>query len=126
MKESFGNFLVRMHVEYMGRTGKRLSQNEYARTVVGVSPATFSQWATDSRLPTGENIEILAKVYGEEIYDRLGLDRPMPKNPILREIIKELADASDTEQQEVLEIVQRMRQPEENSNPGNSSPAFSG
>ena len=77
---------------------KQLAQNDVAR-LMGVDNTSFSQWITGTRLPTTENIALLAEglaKYNQKWADRVweirGLERPMPKNPRIQKLVSILLD----------------------------------
>ncbi len=67
--------LMEAYVEYVGKRKRPVSQNEFARKRLGVSPASYSQWVNGIRLPDFGNCVILAKALGPEIFDIMGYPR---------------------------------------------------
>lgn len=87
---------------------KSLSQALYARRVLHVNPMNFSGYKNGERMPSGENLDNLAKAVGNVIYDIVGVPRKMPNNPILRQISEDWNKLSRKKQEEVLNVVNNL------------------
>jgi transcriptional regulator with XRE-family HTH domain len=72
---TFPDFLERKFLEWQQRQGKRKTIVEFAN-YLGVSQAVISMWLNGSRKPNQASIQLLAKTFGAEVYDALGLPRP--------------------------------------------------
>src|SRR5574340_257094 len=73
----FPEFLEQKYVDWLHRNGKRKSLEEFA-SYLGVSQPLISHWLSGHRRPGPANIKMLAEVFGPEVYDSLGLQRPNP------------------------------------------------
>lgn len=77
----FSEYLLRKIQEYEKDRGQRTSLDKFAE-YLGVSRPLVSYWLKGTT-PSLENVQILAKKFGPEIYDVLDLPRP---NPYLQRI----------------------------------------
>ena len=94
-KERLSKLILDVLLEYPLIARKPLSQNEIA-VMLGVDTSSFSQWATQKRLPTGDNIYSFArgiealpkgrKGWIKKYYETMGIPMPVPADLI------ELAD----------------------------------
>lgn len=67
--------LMEAYVDYVQRRKRPVSQNEFARKGLGVSPVSYSQWITGTRMPDYQNVIILSRTLGVEIFDIMGFPR---------------------------------------------------
>ena len=80
--ENFSNWITKKFVEWQAAEGKRKTIEEFA-AYLGTSRPLVNMWMNGNKKPGGENIKILAELFGNEIYDVLDLPRP---NPYLQKI----------------------------------------
>ena len=74
MKE-FKRFLELRFLDWQKESGGRRTVEEFAK-YIGVGKSTLSMWWNGERVPQGENIHKLSLIFGLEVYDALGLERP--------------------------------------------------
>ena len=67
--------LMEAYVDYVQKRKRPVSQNEFARKGLGVSPVSYSQWVTGTRMPDYQNVIILSRTLGAEIFDIMGYPR---------------------------------------------------
>lgn len=79
---NFPEYIEIKFLEWQKNMGKRKNVEDFA-AYIGVSQATLSQWMNGKRTPGGENIRLLAEIFGNEVYDIFNLPRP---NPYLQKI----------------------------------------
>ena len=77
MSLTFPEFLEQKFLEWQMKNGERKNLYQFA-SYVGVSHGTMSFWINGVKKPSDDNIERLAVLFGNEIYDVLGLSRPNP------------------------------------------------
>lgn len=75
--ETFSNWITRKFVEWQAREGKRKSIEEFS-TYIGVSRPLLNMWMNGHKKPGRDNIDLLAEIFGNEIYEIMGLPRPNP------------------------------------------------
>lgn len=74
----FAAWITRKFVEWQAEQGTRKTLNDFA-AYLGVSRPLLNMWMNGTKpRPGPENIRVLAEVYGDEIYDVLGMPRPDP------------------------------------------------
>lgn len=73
----FSDYLEQKFIEWQMKEGKRKTIEDFA-AYIGVSQPTISMWLANRRIPATENVKLLADIFGFEIYDILGLERPDP------------------------------------------------
>ena len=73
---AIGELLNRKHLQMQVDEGKRISISELARRVK-TSQQNMSAWMLGQSVPDGPNISLLADYFGDEIYDALGMRRPV-------------------------------------------------
>jgi len=64
-------------LEWERNEGKRKTMVQFAE-YLGVAQPSLSAWATGKYVPKGQNLAKIAEKLGYEIYDVLGIPRPMP------------------------------------------------
>jgi len=74
---NFPTFLENQFLVWQQKSGKRRSLEEFA-AYLGISQPLLSLWLNGRRKPGSGNIEMLAQVFGPEVYDALDLPRPDP------------------------------------------------
>ena len=72
---TFPEYLVSKFLEWQHRQGKRQTIADFAN-YLGASQSIVSYWMNGSRKPNQTNIQLLARTFGDEVYDALGLPRP--------------------------------------------------
>jgi transcriptional regulator with XRE-family HTH domain len=77
MKMPFPELLEQKFLEWQMEKGERKTLYEFAN-YLGVSHGTISFWINGVKKPSDSNIEKLAELFGNEIYDALDLPRPNP------------------------------------------------
>jgi len=75
--DTFPQWINRKFVEWQASQGKRKTVEEFA-IYLGVSRPLLNMWMNGNKKPGRENINLMAEVFGNEIYDVLGLPRPNP------------------------------------------------
>ena len=72
---TFPEFLERKFLEWQQQQGRRQTIADFAG-FLGVSQAVVSMWLNGSRKPNVPSVQLLAREFGLEVYDALGLPRP--------------------------------------------------
>ena len=103
--EAMENYLQAAYVGYVQKKGRITSAAEFAK-YLGVSNTSLSQWMNGQRLPTGNNVHMLAAKLGPEVYDILGQPRRMPDNPDIERIIQGYFEMNEAERQELLDFIE--------------------
>lgn len=80
--EKFPDWITRKFVEWQAKEGKRKTIEDFA-AYLGTSRPLVNMWMNGNKKPGKENINILAELFGNEIYDVLEIPRP---NPYLQKI----------------------------------------
>jgi len=62
-------------LEWQQKTGGRRTVKQFAE-YIGVGQTTVSGWWNEGRKPEGDNVSKLARLFGTDVYDVLGLPRP--------------------------------------------------
>lgn len=91
IKEAFAMWLEINFLEWQADIKKRASLQDFADHI-GYSRPLISLWLGGQRLPTEEGIARLAELFGPEIYDIMGLNRPDPDLQRLSKIWKHIPD----------------------------------
>jgi len=99
---SFSEFLFSKLQEFEKQRGQRTSLDKFAE-YLGVSRPLVSYWLKGT-LPSLENIQLLAKKFGPEVYDVLGLPRP---NPYLQKINQVFEKLSPEHQRQLAQDAER-------------------
>ena len=99
----FTTLLERKFLEWQLETGGRKSQAEFAQ-YIGVKRGTLTMWLNGDHFPERDNVNKLAKVLGDEVYDAMNLPRP---NPYLQTINKVFERLSPEQQQKLAEMAER-------------------
>lgn len=73
----FPDWITRKFVEWQALQGKRKTIEDFA-AYLGTSRPLVNMWMNGNKKPGKENINILAELFGNEIYDVLELPRPNP------------------------------------------------
>jgi len=77
---TFPEFLEKKYLEWQLAAGRKTIVEFSA--FLGVSQPLLSMWMNGKKRPGVENIKILSEIFGLEVYDSLGIDRPNPYLPI--------------------------------------------
>lgn len=85
MNLTFPEFLEQKFLEWQMKNGERKNLYQFA-SYVGVSHGTMSFWINGVKKPNGDNVERLALLFGNEIYDALELPRPNPYQQIINRV----------------------------------------
>ncbi len=72
---NFPKYLERKYLEWQQQKGERKTIEEFA-AYLGVSQGIVSFWMNGRRKPNQLSVEMLAGVFGLEVYDALDLPRP--------------------------------------------------
>ena len=75
--KTFTDWINRKFVEWQANEGRRKTIEEFA-AYLGTSRPLVNMWMNGNKKPGKENINILAELFGNEIYDVLDLPRPNP------------------------------------------------
>jgi len=100
---SFPEYLERKYLEWQNSLGKRKTVEEFAAWL-GVSRPLMTMWLNGKRRPGTENLKLLSAVFGNEVYDILGIERP---NPYLQKINQLFERISPEHQQKLAEDAER-------------------
>jgi transcriptional regulator with XRE-family HTH domain len=98
-KTKIGKWIWKKYLDWLAEGGYR-SQAEFARSLQ-IDNTVLNHYINGRRLPTGDNIEKLAKL-GPEIYDLLGLVRPDPK---IQALLNAIYSASPEQLDAILNFV---------------------
>jgi transcriptional regulator with XRE-family HTH domain len=74
---NFSDWITRQYLEWQTEQGIRKTLEEFA-AYVGVSRPLINMWMNGNQKPGKENINVLAELFGNDIYDALDLPRPNP------------------------------------------------
>jgi transcriptional regulator with XRE-family HTH domain len=91
---TFPEYIERKYLEWQNNQGKRKSIDDFA-VYIGISQPTLSMWMSGKRAPGIKTINLLADIFGNEVYDALGLPRP---NPHLQTITRNFEFLSEEKQ----------------------------
>lgn len=99
---TFSEYLLNKLQEYEKQRGQRTSLDKFAE-YLGVSRPLVSYWLKGT-IPSLENIQLLARKFGPEVYDVLDLPRP---NPYLSKINQVFENLSEDHQRQLAEDAER-------------------
>lgn len=99
----FTTLLERKFLEWQLETGGRKSQAEFAQ-YIGVKRGTLTMWLNGDHFPERDNVNKLANVLGNEVYDALDLPRP---DPNLQSINYRWPNISPERQRKLAELAQQ-------------------
>ena len=77
-KMTLTSWLTNEFREWEKSTGHRQTVSAFARRM-GIKQPTLNRWMNGDSTPDGDNLRILAKHLGTEIYEVLGLPLPKPE-----------------------------------------------
>lgn len=83
MTVKFPEYIEKKYLEWQNQEGKRKSIEEFAM-YLGVSQPALSHWMSGNRTPSVSTIQLLADIFGDEVYDVLDLPRPNPYLQIVK------------------------------------------
>lgn len=109
---NISELLKKRWTQYFLDNQGRVSQNEYAKHL-GISGANLSNYILDLRKPEGQQVINLADALGPIVYDKLGLPRRMPRDPLLLEIIDNLDALTVDEQKDLLRKMKELKEKKE-------------
>jgi transcriptional regulator with XRE-family HTH domain len=75
MEMNFPEFLEKRYLEWQNEQGKRKTLEEFAG-YIGVSRPLLNMWMNGNRQPGVESLRLLSNIFGLEVYDLLGYERP--------------------------------------------------
>lgn len=110
--DTFPQWINRKFVEWQASQGKRKTVEEFA-IYLGISRPLLNMWMNGNKKPGRENINLLAEVFGNEVFDVLGLPRPNPYLQRVNRVWEFLPEAiqkriaEDAEKYETTNEVQR-------------------
>ena len=88
----FSQWLFHKYLDWQGELGQRKSLTAFA-AYIGVSQPQITAYLKGDYLPKGENLGKMAAVLGVEIYDVMGMPRPLDRqSPMLKWAAEMLAD----------------------------------
>ncbi len=110
MANTFGTWLQRKYLEWAmnfiePQKGLK-SQADFARWL-GIPTTSLSVWMSDTRKPSGSNVDVLADNLGLEVYDELGLPRKIPEDKYLKFICESWFRLSDDEKIMISDYVRK-------------------
>jgi len=101
------DWLKQKYLEWQLSLGDRRSISQFA-DFLGVPQPSLSEWMGNKYQPRGTSVAKIAEKLGYEVYDVLGITRPLPKdlNPNMVELIKAVRQFPEGVQTRVLAAVQ--------------------
>lgn len=112
---AFSEYLLSKLQEFEKQRGQRTSLDKFAE-YLGVSRPLVSYWLKGT-IPSLENVQILARKFGPEVYDVLDLPRP---NPYLQKINQLFDRLTPEHQRQLAEDAERYET--KNANAKTTSP----
>jgi len=103
-KKTVSEWLEGKYVEWMSRSGRRKSIQEFAEWL-GVPRPHVSRYLGGSRIPSRKNADKIAAKLGPEIYDLLGFQRPDPLLQRLQAVWDRLVDRERGEIEKIVSEV---------------------
>lgn len=73
---TFPDYLEKKYIEWQLQEGRKTIIDFAA--YIGVSQPLLSQWMSGKKRPGVNNIKMLADIFGLDVYDALGIQRPNP------------------------------------------------
>lgn len=101
LKMTFPEFLEKKYLEWQLKEMGRKTIVQFA-AYIGVSQPILSMWMSGKKRPGTENIKLLAEIFGDEVYDALGLSRP---NPYLQTATKNWEFMPEEKQEEISRMI---------------------
>lgn len=112
MAEEFKNYLFLKLQEYERKLGRRVSINEFAE-YLGFSRSLVSYWLSGRIKPSFTNAEILAQIYGDEVFTVLSY---APPDPQLNYVERNWDKLTPDKQEQILKIISESIQNEYKTN----------
>ena len=109
-KQEFADFLRIKYREYEDQKRRRVSQNEWASSYLGVKPGSLSTWMQAYTLPSDENAHKLFARYGNIVFDILGTPRRISDNPRIQRLNEIYPTLSEEERKEIDVIIDRHKE----------------
>ena len=89
-----------MYLDWQSQVVKgRASLDQFA-DYIGYSRSLVSMWMSGKRLPTDDGIKRLAELFGDDVYEMLGKERP---SPFLQKLNKMWENIPPEKQQQLVE-----------------------
>lgn len=108
----FNMWIQLMYLDWQSQIKKgRASLDEFA-DYIGYSRSLVSMWMAGKRLPTDEGINRLSELFGDDVYEVLGKERP---NPYLKKLVKIWENIPPDQQQKLAEDAERYEEQNERS-----------
>lgn len=86
---TFSEYLEKKYIEWQHEHGRRKTIEEFA-VYIGVSRPLLNMWMNGNRKPGKESLELLSAIFGNEVYDVLGYERPNPYLQKINQIFKNI------------------------------------
>ena len=102
--EEISRLLTQEYLKHQQRTGRLISQREYAR-YLGIPVSTFNEIFNGRRPPQGENLHIIADAIGPIVYDILDEPRRMPTGDVVLDFVASNWHLLDDESKERIQQV---------------------
>jgi transcriptional regulator with XRE-family HTH domain len=99
----FSVFLEKQYLDWMQKSGKRKTLNEFA-DFLGIKRPLLSLWLGGKREPSYETTQRLSNLLGIEIFDALELPKP---DPTLHYVNRHWGDLPDDIQKKVAQEIAR-------------------
>jgi len=94
---TFPEYIEKKYLQWQTELGKRKSIEEFAM-YIGVSQSALSLWMSGKRTPSVQTANLLAEIFGNDVYDVLGIPRP---NPHLQAITRNFEFLSEEKQERI-------------------------
>jgi len=101
MTLKFPDWINKMFVNWQAEQGRKKSIQDFAN-YVGVSRPLMNMWMNGNQTPGKGNIEMLANIFGNEVYDSLNLPRP---NPYLQTAVNNWEFMSEEKQEKISRMI---------------------
>lgn len=98
---NFPEFMEKKYLEWQLKEEGRKTIVEFAK-YLGISQPLLSQWLSGKKRPGANTIKFLAELFGNEVYDALGKDRP---NPYLQIVNRKWEFLDEQDQRRIAEEV---------------------
>lgn len=105
-----GDFLTQKYLTWQAEIGEKRTIEEFAM-FIGISRPLLNMWMNGKRKPSEQKIKILSALFGDDVYDALGKERPDPDltylqahwintPPEARKAMREIAEKYSVEKKE--------------------------
>lgn len=98
---NFPEFMEKKYLEWQLKEEGRRTIVEFAK-YLGISQPLLSQWLSGKKRPGANSIQFLVELYGNEVYDALGKERP---NPYLQVVNRHWEFLDEDTQKQIAEKV---------------------